>query len=182
MEDLDKGQVELRDAQEKRQTAYAVELKKQRDNDALCKEFANLADPFTKWTVDQKDAVTRSSAPLEEQLANVNKLISEFDQGAAKLEQINALNVKMDGAGIINNRHTSLTAKDVEVQWEQYKLFMQRKQKMLDEEIEHQKLRGISLEQYKEIEDNFKLFDADKSGAIDRRELKVRCKRSYCVV
>jgi hypothetical protein len=78
----------------------------------------------------------------------------------------------MEAAGISNNKHTSLTAKDVEVQWEQYKAFLNKKQKMLEEEIEHHKLRGVTVEQFQEIEANFKQFDTDNSGFIDKKELK----------
>jgi len=75
-------------------------------------------------------------------------------------------------AGITNNRHTTLTLKDVEVQWEQYQIFLTKKKKMLEEELEHAKMRGVTAEQFKEIEETFVLFDSDKSGDINRKELK----------
>ena len=65
----------------------------------------------------------------------------------------------MQDAGITNIRHTTLTLKDVEVQWEQYTKFLDAKKSMLASEIEHSKLRGITPEQFKEIESNFKTFD-----------------------
>ena len=37
------------------------------------------------------------------------------------LQEISALSAKMDDAGISHNIHTTLTLKDVEVQFEQYK-------------------------------------------------------------
>jgi len=43
---------------------------------------------------------------------------------------------------------------------------------MLEKEIEHQRLRGVTPEQYQEIEENFKQFDKDHDGYISRRELK----------
>ena len=72
----------------------------------------------------------------------------------------------MEAAGITNIRYTILTAKDVQVQWEQYQAFLKKKEKMLQEEIEHHKLRGITQDQFNEIEANFKQFDHDKSGHI----------------
>jgi len=51
-------------------------------------------------------------------------------------------------------------------------LFLEKKKKMLEEEIEHAKMRGLTAEQFKEIQDNFNQFDADKSGTIDKKELK----------
>jgi Ca2+-binding EF-hand superfamily protein len=58
------------------------------------------------------------------------------------------------------------------VQWTQYKAFLERKKKMLVEEIENVKLRGLTAEQLRDIEENFKLFDGDKSGLVDKKELK----------
>jgi len=78
----------------------------------------------------------------------------------------------MEAAGISNNKHTTLTLKDLEVQWEQYHEFLNVKKKMLEEEIAHQKLRGISPEQFQEIQNNFQTFDANKSNTIDKKELK----------
>jgi len=78
----------------------------------------------------------------------------------------------MDAAGITNNKHTTLTSKDVAVQWEQWTSFLQKKKKMIEEEIEHNKLRGVTAEQFKEFDKVFQQFDADKSGNIDKKELK----------
>jgi len=49
---------------------------------------------------------------------------------------------------------------------------LEKKKNMLEGEIARNKLRGITPEQFNEIEANFKQFDADKSGNIDKRELK----------
>jgi len=172
LDDLAKANTSLEGALSARQEAYNKELARQRANDQLCKDFAHLVEPFSKWISDQKDAITKSSASLEDQLSNVDHKIASVGTDGAKLKDIDALNHKLDEAGITNNKHTTLTAKDVHVQWEQYQAFLQRKKKMLIEEIEQHKLRGVTPEQLKEIEDNFRKFDADKSGKIDKKELK----------
>src|SRR5690606_36511256 len=68
--------------------------------------------------------------------------------------------------------HTSLSAQDVQIQANQYDLFLAKKKTMLHEEIEHKNLRGVTPEEYKEIEENFKAFDKDGSNSIDKRELR----------
>jgi len=170
--DLDKSKANLEAAQDKRNKAFQTELARQRANDALCKEFAGVADPFVKAIVEVKDKVTQSKAELEDQLKFVKEKFSKINEESVKLKPINDLNAKIEAAGITNNRYTTLTAKDVEVQWEQYKGFLSRKAKMLEEEIEHHKLRGVTPEQFAEIEKTFKQFDADNSGNIDKKELK----------
>jgi hypothetical protein len=105
-------------------------------------------------------------------LNNIISRISNLDADGAPLSKIKEANDKMDAAGITNNKYTTLVSKDVEVQWEQYQAFLQRKKNMLEAEIAHQKLRGITPEQFKEIEDTFKQYDTDSSGSIDKKELK----------
>jgi len=170
--DLAKARSTLEAAITKRNTGYDAELKRQVNNDNICKQFAGLADPFVKAISDSKDKITRSKEELEQQLSFVQGKLSSIPQEAAKLKPINDVFAQLEAAGIANNKHTTLTAKDVEVQWEQYQAFLKKKVQMLQEEIEHHKLRGVTQEQFQEIEDNFKQFDADNSGFIDKKELK----------
>jgi len=172
LDDLSKSKTTLQGEMDKRNKAFETELARQRANDALCKEFANLADPFVKSITDVKDQITSSKADLEEQLKFVQSKIKTLDADSSKLKPIKDTFAKMEAAGITNNKYTTLTDKDAEVQWEQYKSFLSKKVKMLEEEIEHHKLRGVTQEQFNEIESTFKQFDADKSGKIDKRELK----------
>jgi len=79
---------------------------------------------------------------------------------------------KFKKKGITNNIHTTLSAKDVELQSTQYLEFMNIKSKMLAEEIEKAKLRGLSPETLKEIADNFDQFDGDHDQTINKQELK----------
>jgi len=155
-----------------RKKKYEAELARQLKNDALCKEFAALADPFSKWIIEQKDTISQSKKELEEQLHFVSSRQQSLSSDGSKLPAIGAVHTKIQAEGITNNRHTTLTLKDLEVQWEQYQAFLNAKEKMLKEEIENAKLRGISPEQFKDIEDNFRLFDKDSSNSIDKRELR----------
>jgi len=58
------------------------------------------------------------------------------------------------------------------VQWQQYQAFLARKAKQIEEEIQHKKLRGVSPEQYAEIEQQFKQFDKNNSNSLDKNEFK----------
>ncbi|KAJ5078026.1 spectrin alpha chain [Anaeramoeba ignava] len=171
LEDINNSLQSLKNSLNERMKAYEIELQRQKDNDTLCKKFADVADPLFKWISEQKNKITTSKETLQNQLEFVNKCITGLSTEKSKLEPLQDLQNKMDKAGIQNNRHTTLTLKDLLVQWEQYENFLNRKKKMLEEEIENQKLRGITAEQMQEIEENFKQFDFDNSGTIDRKEL-----------
>jgi len=170
--DLSKARSVLEDAIKKRNEAYDVEIKRQLYNDKICKQFADLADPFVKNISEAKDRITRSTDELEKQLTFVQQKIAAVPQDSAQLKPINDVFAQIEAAGVTNNKYTTLTAKDVEVQWEQYQAFLKKKEQMLQEEIEHHKLRGVTQEQFQEIETNFKQFDSDQSGYIDKKELK----------
>jgi spectrin beta, non-erythrocytic 1/4/5 len=161
---------ELRGALSKRQEAYAQELAKQQANDALCKEFAEMAEPLAAFIKEHKDKITHSKEELEAQLSFVEECIGSVPTD--KLAAAKAQQEKIDAAGITNNRHTLLSAKDLEVQFGQYNEFLSQKKTMLEEAIEHHKLRGITPEQYREIEENFKAYDKSGSGSLNAKELK----------
>jgi len=149
-----------------------VELNRQRTNDQLCKQFASMVEPLVSTITENKDKITQSKSELEDQLKFVKSKISTISELEVKLQPIRDTFTKMENAGITSNRYTTFTAKDIEVQFEQYKIFLNKKEATLEEEIEHNKLRGVSQEQFNEIEGTFKQFDADNSGYIDRKELK----------
>jgi len=172
LDDLANSGKSLSNAIAQRDQKYQTELARQRANDKLCRDFAAVADPFVAWIVQQKDTITGSKAELEDQLKYVNTRLASLAADGSKLADVNAINAKMEQAGITNNRHTTLSAKDVEVQWQQYQAFLGKKQKMLEEEIEHHKLRGVTPEQFAEIEGQFKSFDINGNGWIDKKELK----------
>lgn len=65
----------------------------------------------------------------------------------------------MKSRGISNNSYSTLSAMDVEIQWQQYELLLSRKQKLLEEDIEFKKLRGISPDDYRQFDRNFLFFN-----------------------
>jgi len=102
----------------------------------------------------------------------LKKKIASINNDGTKLKPIEEVSKHMDEAGITTNRHSTLTCKDVLVQWEQYKLFLTRKQTMLEEEVERERLKGVTAEQFREIESNFKQFDTQNAGSLDRKTFK----------
>lgn len=171
--DLDSSLASLNDAIAKRNEAYETELARQRANDALCKSFADKATPFSEAVASKKKEVTESDAKLEDQLTRVDALIGEAAaDNKAVIEELSGINAKMEEAGITTNTHTPLTFKDCSVMGDMYASFLDRKKKQLEEEIEHANLRGLTREQYAEIEAQFKEFDSDSSGSLDKFEFR----------
>lgn len=150
---------------------YDKELAHQRHIDQLCRDFAAVADPFAKWINDTKDKIATATADLPTQLEFVAERLSKA-AAEDKTAAATSIQDQLDKEGVTNNRHTPLTGKDVAAAWEQYTVFLERKKKTLEDTIEQQKLRGLTPEQFAEIQSNFDQFDNDKNGTIDAKELK----------
>jgi spectrin alpha len=163
---------QLQGAFDARHVAYESELAKQVKNDNLCKEFADLVNSFSQWLSQEKDAVSKSTASKEEQIKKIEVLMNDKEKQAEKLGPIREAEGKLEAAGIEQNRHTSLSAKDVEIQYEGFNLLLGRKIEMLKELIELEKLRGVSAEEWEEFNKNFGKFDKSGDGRLDVKEFK----------
>jgi len=155
-----------------RRNRFDAELKLQRYNDDLCSRFAKLVDPLSDFVQKTKDSVATSNDSLEKQEKFVEGKLKSREQDGSSLSQIRTLAKEIDDRKITHNEHTTLTLKDVEVQWEQYKNFLDNKIKQIREEIELAKLRGLTPEDLKEIEDNFRTFDKNNDHVLEFSELK----------
>jgi len=161
----------LQSALHGRREAYAKELARQKANDDLCKKFADLVTAFDRKLESTKDGINSSTKSLEDQQADVQGFIRSAESDG-DLKALQDLQAKIDGAGITNNRHSQLTAADAENDWKQYLAFLSSKNSNLTKAIEHKKLRGITPEQHKEIEDQFTKFDKNKNGELDVKEFR----------
>eukprot|EP01105_Mastigella_eilhardi_P007218 TRINITY_DN18728_c0_g1_i1.p1 TRINITY_DN18728_c0_g1~~TRINITY_DN18728_c0_g1_i1.p1 ORF type:complete len:1570 (+),score=567.85 TRINITY_DN18728_c0_g1_i1:44-4753(+) len=166
---LEQAKVDALAAVAKRNEAFEKELARQTENDKLCQEFAKVADSFAHHITSLKSEITGSKADLEGQLQFVVANIEECSK-PTQLESVKAWADKITAAGITQIRHTTLTYKDVEVSAAQFIKFLQTKKMMLETEIQNAKLKGITPDQMREIEQNFKAFDKDNDDKIDRKD------------
>jgi len=150
---------------------YDDELARLTYEDNLCKEFAGVADPIAKQIDTVKAHVTESKSDLDTQAQYVRDALADVEK-ESRFPHLHELQGKIDTAGIAYNPHTMLTAPDLDVQWTQFKALLNSKRGMLEEEIEHNKMRGLTKEQYVEIEEQFKQFDKSKNGLLEKNEFK----------
>jgi len=161
----------LHTALKEKRDAHGKELKRQLDNDALAQDFAHKIEASSKRVKSTKEKIATSTKPLEAQLADV-EAAEDANKKSEELPQVKEAQTKLSTAGVSHNPHTVLTVADLEVALKQYELFLNTKKDVLVKELEHKKLRGITPAQYAEINSQFKKFDKDSSGALDRNEFK----------
>jgi len=170
-ESLNATQDQLHSELKEKRSAYDKELKRQQDNDALCIDFAHKAEATAKRIKSTKDSIANSTKPLDAQLQDVTSAQDVNEKSTEKADAKEAQE-KINNAKITNNPHTVLTLPDLDVAFTQYNLFLATKKDVLEKEIEHKKLRGITQGQYAEIDRQFKKYDKDSSGKLDRTEFK----------
>jgi len=163
----------LQDGLAHRRKRHGEEVSEKQNIDNLCKEFANLANPFTKQVEGAKDQITNSQAELDAQLATVVAAIgsapAEHKSSLAALQQAQS---KIDAHGTNLNFYTLYTLADCEVLSKQFLVFLAHKKTMLEDLIERKKMRGVTKEQYALFQKQFKEFDKNGNGHLDANELK----------
>jgi len=172
LQDLEDAHANVEHHLDERRKRFDAELEVQKYNDNLCSKFAQQVDPLSDFVQKTKDSVATTNASLEDQEKLVESKLKSRDSDGASLSTIKKLAHEIDERKITHNEHTSLTLKDIEVQWEQYKSFLDNKIKQIKEEIELAKLRGLTPEDLKEIEDNFRTFDKNADNVLEFSELK----------
>jgi len=158
-------------ALKERRAGHAAELKKQLDNDALAQDFGSKIDSSAKRVKTTKENIATSTKELETQLTDVERA-QEENKKSEELAQVKEAQAKLTAAGVSHNPHTVLTVADLEVALKQYDLFLATKKTVVEQGLEHKRLRGITQAQYEEINTQFKKFDKDNSGGLDRAEFK----------
>eukprot|EP00049_Salpingoeca_infusionum_P009182 m.152573 g.152573 ORF g.152573 m.152573 type:complete len:1745 (-) comp14262_c0_seq1:1421-6655(-) len=169
---LDAVDVELGEVIASRSKHYKEALEEQRQNDQLCREFADGVNPLATQIRTEVEKLTRPEGSLEEQLAAVNSQLASVTTQRDQLQQLKELEAKMTARSINFNPHCNVTLEDIESQISDYVNILEYKKPLLEQEIDFKKSRGVTKERLQEIEDFFKQFDTDGSGVIDKKELK----------
>jgi len=170
-EDLVAATQSVQEASKKRQSNYAAELSRVRENDKLARGFAAVANPLVDAVNKNRDSVNESKETLEEQEKRTAELIGA-KLGDAELKTIQDLQSQLDSRGVTYNKHSHYVAKDVEVRLEQYQSFLNSKLKQIKDNIQVNASRGITAEQLAEIERQFDTFDKNKNKVLDQKEFK----------
>jgi Ca2+-binding EF-hand superfamily protein len=170
--ELDDAVGKLNDAVKGRQDRYAKELERVRANDALCRQFAALANPLVEAMDKNKNTVNEfKSDDLEGAAKQVDSFLAA-NLGTDDIKKIEDLQSQIDAANITTNKHSPYTAQDVVVRHSQYNEYLKSKKSQLAEQIKMKALRGMTEEQLSEIERQFKQFDKNGNGRLDKSEFK----------
>jgi len=170
-DDLVKELASLTAAVAQRKADYDTELARQQANDALDLEFSALVDGLHATIDAHRNQIKDSgAAKLEEQEAFVKERL-ESKAESDQLPKVKELDAKIKEAAF-SVRHTTLSALDTDIAWDNYSKFLAAKAAALKEQILHEQLRGVSPDEYDEIQAQFEQFDKNSNGTLDVNEFK----------
>jgi len=159
-------------AQKSRRENYASELAQWRADDEVCKKFADAANPVREGVAVMMQQLQPQSMAEEAQLEGVKTVLDECIKVAFKLEDVKMAEAEVAGRGITVNPYTTLTNSSLLCELENVQLVAEQKRPHLETIIEYKKYKGITPEQYAEMETLFKEHDTDGSDSISDKELR----------
>jgi len=156
-----------------RRTDYAAELARQEKNDQLCRDYASKIQSFFDWVSKKKAAASDKSQELESKFELVkNELANSQAEADAKVAELEGLDSKIQEAEITHNHHSKATTPEAKIAYQQYRSFLEKLVLMLEAEQQNKANKGVTPEQRQEILDNFKYFDKNSNGTLDKAEFR----------
>jgi len=158
---------------EQRRNDLTTERAKQQKNDGLRRDFADKAKAFVDWVTQQKNTLnTTLSGELENQLATVEGYSTAIQENKHKFEELQVSWASLEAAGVTENRYTSQTIESISLIWNSVQVLAKKKIEILNSQILEKNANKVTPEQEQEFKQSFDHFDKDKSGKLDRTELK----------
>merc|ERR1719402_1530199 len=155
------------------------ELKKQQNNEALRRQFAEKSNQVGPWIERQMDAVAAigmgMQGSLEEQLSRLREYEEAVYQFKPHLEELERINQQIQESFVFENRYTQYTMETLRVGWEQLVTSVNRTINEVENQILTRDSKGITQEQLNEFRASFNhclislgySIGQDKQGEID---------------
>merc|ERR1711874_372580 len=152
------------------------ELRKQENNEALRRSFAEKANQVGPWIERQMDAVAAigmgMQGSLEEQLSRLREYEEAVYQFKPHLEELERINQQIQESFVFENRYTQYTMETLRVGWEQLVTSVNRTINEVENQILTRDSKGITQEQLNELRASFNHFDKSRSGRLNPEEFK----------
>lgn len=157
---------------ESRGRALADEMARQEGDEKLRVEFAGLAQAFQSWADAKRAAISAPAADPQAHLGHLKALKAEIAAEAPKLGKINAVADALTARQVISNPHTELNAETLAQTFRALQALVSQSISSLEKELLSASKSGVAPEQIQEIQEMFRHFDHDGSGALVKHEFK----------
>jgi len=124
------------------------------------------------FTTKKTTLNTHIPGELEQQLATVEEHNNNILSNKSLFDDLNVAWNALDAAGITENKYTSQTIASLSILWNNIQALAKKKIEVLNTQILEKNANKVTGEQEREFKQSFDYFDKDKSGSLDRIELK----------
>ena len=129
---------------------------RQKENDALRQQFAQLANEFYAWLQSARASLLEASGTLEEQLQTLRERAIDVLNMKSRLKEIENLAAVLERRLILDNRYTEHSNVGLAQQWDQLEQLALRLQHNLEQQIQARNQSGVSEESLREFSMMFK--------------------------
>lgn len=136
MESLEETWSNLHKIIGERDNELEKELERQKENDALRRNFADTANAFHAWLQSTRSDMMEAGGSLEEQLEATRARSTEIRQRKADLKAIEDLGARLEERLILDNRYTEHSTVGLSQAWDQLDQLAMRMQHNLDQQIQ----------------------------------------------
>eukprot|EP00121_Abeoforma_whisleri_P000366 Awhi_evm1s326 len=146
---------------------------KQEEREAVRVRFAEAANALGEKISSATTSVNEpGSGSLEDQLASLQAQQVDIANLKPEFDDVAAIDAEQQEAEIYDNDNTEYTMSDLAVMYDQLNGVATKATTTIENQILMRDQSGISEEQMEEYKDAFKKFDKNKSGNLDKNELR----------
>jgi spectrin beta, non-erythrocytic 2 len=141
-------------------------------HDSQGRQVANLVEPVMERIGKMLSVLLESGESAESQRSQVQRFEESAAADLAQLPAIREGYQRLAVFAVPVNIYSTTGLLDVEILAEQGLTVLREKRELLDAELEYQRLRGLSADQFQEIERVFRMIDRGRKGVLDRASLR----------
>jgi len=155
---------------ESRQAQLNDTLEKQKQIDALCKEFADKAAEADQWLTETSNTLASDSGDLESQLAAIRSL--NVEPGRQFVSELSEMADKLAASDVRVNPYTDKNVPSIRVRVNELESSKKSKESVIEKEMLAKKNSTASPEQIAEFKEVFAHFDKNHTNTLNTSEFK----------
>lgn len=152
------------------------EMRRQQNNEALRRQFAEKANQVGPWMEQQMAAVAAigmgGTGTLEDQLIKLKNYEQAVYAYKPQIDELERIHQSIQEGMIFENRYTQYTMEALRIGWEHLLTSINRNINEVENQILTRDSKGISQEQLNEYRASFNHFDKTRTGRLNWDEFK----------
>ncbi|XP_043201206.1 alpha-actinin, sarcomeric isoform X1 [Amphibalanus amphitrite] len=152
------------------------EMRRQQNNEALRRQFAEKANQVGPWIEQQMAAVAAigmgGTGALEDQLIKLKNYEQAVYAYKPQIDELERIHQSIQEGMIFENRYTHYTMEALRIGWEHLLTSINRNINEVENQILTRDSKGISQEQLNEYRASFNHFDKTRTGRLNWDEFK----------